>query len=209
MKYKIINTGSNGNATIVENIILIDCGISFKKLKPYINNLKLVLLTHIHTDHFNKSTIKRLAYERPTLRFGCCSWLVQELIRCGVNKRNIDVYEFNTKYTYNSNLVIETIELYHDVPNCGYRVFINDNKVIYMTDTRTLDGISATDYDLYLVEANYENEEELHNRAQNEYYESRVKCTHLSKEYTINWLLENMSDNSKYVFMHGHKERKK
>lgn len=207
MKYKIINTGSNGNATIVENIILIDCGISFKKLKPYINDLKLVLLTHIHTDHFNKSTIKRLAYERPTLRFGCCSWLVQELIGCGVNKRNIDVYEFNTKYTYNSNLVIETIELYHDVPNCGYRVFINNDKVIYMTDTRTLVGISAINYDLYLVEANYENEEELHKRAQNEYYESRVKCTHLSKEYTINWLLNNMGDSSKYVFMHQHKER--
>lgn len=207
MNYKVINTGSDGNATIIEGSILIDCGVSFKKIKPYLNDLKLVLLTHIHADHFKKSTVKKLASERPTLRFGCCEWLVQELIKCGVNKRNIDVYDFNTKYTYNSELAIEAVELYHDVPNCGYRLFINDNKVIYMTDTRTLDEISAIDYDLYLVEANYENEEELHNRAQNEYYESRVKCTHLSKEYTINWLLNNMGDSSKYVFMHQHKER--
>lgn len=207
MNYKVINTGSDGNATIIEGSILIDCGVSFKKIKPHLNDLKLVLLTHIHTDHFKKSTVKKLAHERPTLRFGCCEWLVQELIKCGVNKRNIDVYDFNTKYTYNSKLAIETVELYHDVPNCGYRLFINDNKVIYMTDTRTLDEISAIDYDLYLVEANYENEEELHKRAQNEYYESRVKYTHLSKEYTINWLLNNMGDSSKYVFMHQHKER--
>ena len=66
MNYRIIESGSSGNATIVENIILIDCGVSFKKLKDYYQELKLVLLTHIHSDHFNKTTLKKLAKERPT-----------------------------------------------------------------------------------------------------------------------------------------------
>ena len=39
------------------------------------------------------------------------------------------------------------IKLYHDVPNCGYRIFINDKKIIYMTDTKTLEGITAKNYD--------------------------------------------------------------
>ena len=206
MNYKIINSGSDGNAIIINDVILIDCGVSYKKLKDYINYLKIVLLTHIHHDHFKKSTIRKLVSNRPTLRFGCCEWLVQELIDCGVNKRNIDVYEIGKKYDYLMFSLI-AIKLYHDVPQCGYRLFMNNKKLIYATDTKTLDGITAKDYDVYLIEGNYENEEELHNRSYGYDYESRVKNTHLSREYTSNWLLENMNDNSVYEFMHMHKEK--
>ena len=206
MNYKIINSGSDGNCTIVNDIIAIDMGVSYKKLSPCVAKLKLVLLTHIHNDHFKKTTIKKIAKERPTLRFGCCEWLVQDLIDCGVDKRNIDVYETSIVYDY-SMFSIVPVKLYHDVPNCGYRVFSEGKKLIYMTDTKTLDGISAKGYDVYLVEGNYENEEELHNRAVNLEYELRVKNTHLSKEYTTQWLLDNMNDNSVYEFMHQHKEK--
>ena len=206
MNYKIINTGSDGNATVIEDIILIDCGVSFKKLKEYYKQLKIVLLTHIHQDHFNKKTISKLAIERPTLRFVCCKWLAEELVKCGVNKKNIDIVEIKKKYNYGI-LKIVPVKLYHDVPNCGYRIFINAKKVIYMTDTKTLDGIIAKDYDLYLIEANYESKEELNSRAVNEIYKERVINTHLSKEYTSEWLMKNMGANSKYIFMHEHKER--
>ena len=40
--------------------------------------------------------------------------------------------------------------------NVGYRVLFDNYKVFYATDTRTLDGISARNYDLYLVEGNYD-----------------------------------------------------
>ena len=206
MNYKIINSGSDGNCTIIESKIAIDMGVSFKKLSPYFKDLKLVLLTHIHCDHFNKATIKKLAKERPTLRFGCCEWLVQDLIDCGIDKRNIDVYKIGIKYNY-TQFKIVPLKLYHDVPQCGYRIFIDDYKIIYATDTKTLDGITAPNYDYYFIEANYDNDEELHNRAINNYYESRVKNTHLSKEYASNWILENMGANSVYEFMHQHKER--
>ncbi|MFA5407984.1 MAG: MBL fold metallo-hydrolase, partial [Bacilli bacterium] len=72
MNYNIIATGSRGNAVVIEEDILIDCGVSFRKLKDYYKQFKIVLLTHIHADHFNKTTIKTLAKERPALRFGCC-----------------------------------------------------------------------------------------------------------------------------------------
>lgn len=206
MNYKIINSGSDGNCTIVNEIIAIDMGVSYKKLSPYISKLKIVLLTHIHNDHFKKTTIKKLAKERPTLRFGCCEWLVQDLINCGVSKKNIDVYETSITYDYTIFSIVP-VKLYHDVPNCGYRVFYEGKKLIYMTDTKTLDGITAKDYDVYLVEGNYENVEELHSRAYTYDYELRVRNTHLSKEYTTQWLLENMNDNSVYEFMHQHKEK--
>jgi glyoxylase-like metal-dependent hydrolase (beta-lactamase superfamily II) len=70
MNYNIISTGSQGNAVVVNNHILIDCGVTFKTLKGVYKDLQIVLLTHIHTDHFKPKTLKRLAQERPTLRFG-------------------------------------------------------------------------------------------------------------------------------------------
>ena len=41
MNYKIISSCSTGNATIIRDIILIDCGVTFKKLKKYYNNLSV------------------------------------------------------------------------------------------------------------------------------------------------------------------------
>lgn len=87
MRYNIISTGSQGNAVVLNDCVLIDCGVSFKALKEVYKNLKLVLLTHEHGDHFKPQTIKRLAQERPTLRFGCCEWLVKALLNAGVDKK--------------------------------------------------------------------------------------------------------------------------
>ncbi len=185
MNYKILNSGSDGNCTLINDIVAIDMGVSYKLLNPHVEKLRLVLLTHAHSDHFNKATIRRLAKDRPTLRFGCCEWLVQELINCGVDRRNIDVYEVGLFYDYKL-FKLMPVKLYHDVPNCGYRVFYGDEKLIYATDTYTLDGIKAIEYDYYLIEGNYQDEEELSSRATNNYYESRVKKTHLSKEYATN-----------------------
>lgn len=215
MNYNILASGSNGNAVIVENKILIDCGVSFKALKEYYKNLQLVLLTHIHSDHFNKSTIRRLAYERPTLRFGCCEWLVQELINCGVSKRNIDLFtEFEgMHYKF---FAIESFKLKHDVPNCGWKiVFDGGYSYFYATDTCGLDNVEAKDYDMYFIEGNYEDKEELDQRKQRhiekgEYsYEDRVEETHLSQVKATEWLMENMGENSQYIFMHQHKENRK
>lgn len=55
VKYNIISTGSDGNATILEEFVLIDCGVPYKALEPYVPKLKLVLLTHIHSDHFQSA----------------------------------------------------------------------------------------------------------------------------------------------------------
>lgn len=211
MNYNIISSCSKGNAIILKDIILIDCGVSFKQLEKKYKKLKLVLLTHIHRDHFNKSTIKRLSEERPTLRFACCEWLFDELIKCGVSRNNIDVLEIGKKYDYKV-VKISPIKLYHDVPQCGYRILFNDYKVIYCTDTRTLDGISANNYDLYLIEANYEEKEmqERIKRKKEEYkftYEVRAKNNHLSKEKADEFLLKNMGENSKYIYMHQHVEK--
>lgn len=211
MNYKIISSCSTGNAVILKNIILIDCGVTFKRLEKYYKDLKIVLLTHIHSDHFNKTTIRKLAEERPTLRFACCEWLLKDLIECGLNKKNIDVLQIGTKYDYKAFKIVP-VKLYHDVPQCGYRVLFDNYKVFYATDTKTLDGISAKNYDLYLVEGNYDVDEiqERIKQKQKEckfVYEFRAKDNHLSKQQATDFLLNNMGEKSEYVMMHEHIER--
>lgn len=208
MNYKIIASGSSGNALVI-NDILIDCGVSFTSLNEYYRNLKIVLLTHIHSDHFNKSTIKRLARERPLLRFGCCEWLVKDLINLGVKAKNIDIYKKGKIYAY-KDFQVEVVHLYHNVPQCGYKLKIGNKKIIYATDTFSLSGITAKNYDYYFIEANYL-EEEIDERIKEKElagefaYERDAKYNHLSKEKCDEFLLENMGGNSKYVYMHEHK----
>lgn len=211
MNYNIISTGSKGNAVVVNNHILIDCGVPFKALKDVYKDLQIVLLTHIHTDHFKPKTLKRIAEERPTLRFGCCEWLVGDLVNAGVDKKQIDVYGIGKIYDYKA-FRVSPIKLYHDCENCGYRIFANGEKAIYATDTGHLQGITAKDYDLYMIEANY-TDEDLQERINakleaGEYcYELNVASRHLSHEQASEWLMENMDEKSEYVFLHAHRER--
>lgn len=215
----ILATGSTGNAVQLNKNILLDCGVPFKKLSPIANQIKLVLLTHEHGDHFKRSTIKRLAAEHPLLRFGCCEWLIPLLINCGVSPRQIDRYVPGDEFIYGSHshkkaLVISPVTLFHDVPNCGYKIILpTGEKILYAVDTGNLDGITAPDFDLYLIEANYE-EREIQDRMNqklenNEFsYEARALNTHLSVEQAQQFLSENAGINSKFAFLHQHKEGK-
>jgi len=210
MTYNIISTGSKGNAVIINDEILIDCGVPFKDIKPYIKGLKLVLLTHEHGDHFCPSTIKKLAEKRPTLRFGCGKWLINKLIACGVQKWRIDVYSPNTRNNYIDFVSLVMIPLNHNVQNCGYKIYTEDGeKIIYATDTNDLNGIIAPNFDFYMIEANYEDNEIQQRIAEKvskgEYaYEKDVLKNHLSKAKADDFIIKNAGINSRFIYLHGH-----
>ena len=208
MRYNIISTGSKGNAVVIGDSILIDCGVHFSALKDVYKDIQLVLLTHIHSDHFVPSTIRRLHKMRPTLRFSCCEWLVQPLLGCGVSKYNIDVLSAGTKYDYGV-FKVAPVALYHNVPNAGYRLYFGNEKVFYATDTSTLDGIAAKGYDLYMIEANYEPEKavkSINAKKMSGKYSHELKAmeNHLSKEDCDDFFNRNKGANSKLVYLHQH-----
>lgn len=216
MTFDVIATGSTGNAVVINGSILIDCGVPFKALEPVKKDLKLVLLTHIHGDHFKPRTVRALHKERPTVRWGCCEWMVGPLLKAGVDKRVIDVYDPDLPafLMYGPTFSIRPQRLLHDVPNCGYHMIFTPEhqrreRLFYATDTATLDGVEAFGYDLYLIEANH-TREELEARAQAKLaagefaYEYRAAANHLSQEQALDWLYKNMTSNSQYVFLHQH-----
>jgi hypothetical protein len=79
----------------------------------------------------------------------------------------------------------------------------------YFLASHTLEGIEAKDYDLYLVEANY-SDDEIEERIKDKQekgefiYEYRTKEAHLSQKQTDEFLLKNMGENSSYEYLHEH-----
>ena len=152
-----------------------------------------------------------MALEKPLLRIGCGPFLVSKLLAAGISERQIDPLKPNVLYNYGICNVIP-VELVHDVPNYGYKLHFPKGKAFYATDTGSLSGVVARDYDLYLVEANYK-DEELKARmdaklAAGEFpYEQRAMRYHLSEKKCNDWLYKNMGKNSEYIYLHRHVER--
>lgn len=203
--YKILSSGSEANAVIYHSSIMIDCGIPFSTIKPHVNDLQLVLLTHEHGDHLNISTLKKLAKERPGLRFGCGEFLLPFLE--GI--KNVDVYEAGKIYNYGS-FKISPVKLYHDVPNFGYRIFKGEHRTLHCTDTYTLHGISAKNYDLYMLEANYDSDTIwdiiIEKESRGEFAHQRGSInSHLSRQQAQKFVLDNAGENYEFRMLHQSK----
>lgn len=207
MKYNIIGSSSKGNAIIVEDKILLDCGVSYTKLKPYLKNIKLIFISHVHKDHLLPTTIKHIAYNYPTIKYLTGSEeVVKKLVECGVNKKNIFILK-PSKW-YDLGLVKAKLEpLEHDTPNFGLMFEYGLKKCIYIVDTASVENIKAKKYDLYLIESNYKRDIlEYHKQICDDpdemYYLNRVDKTHLSYEAANTFLIENMGENSVYEYIH-------
>lgn len=200
--YKVIASGSTGNSIIYHNSIVIDCGVPFSLLKPFLKDIQLVLLTHSHNDHINAQTVRKLAKERPTLRFGCGEWMKDYLE--GI--KNVDYYESGQVYNYGS-FSISPVTLYHDVKNFGYRIFKDGTKIIHCTDTAHLQGITAKDYNLYCIESNYNEDtvfqiiEKLESEGKFAHQRGAIN-SHLSEQQCNDFFFKNKGPESILVRLH-------
>ena len=200
---KVISSGSEGNAVIYNNAIMVDCGVSLKALQEVKRSLKIVLLTHKHSDHLKIRTLQRLQAERPTLRVACGDFLLEELPCI----KNIDVLQVGKIYDYGA-FKVSPVKLYHDVPNFGWRIFLpNGQKIFHATDTVHLEGITAKGYDLYAIEHNYCEEyiqqaiEEA--RANGEYTHAYGSIkTHLSIQQAKAFIEANRKESSEVLELH-------
>lgn len=211
MTWNIIKTGSKGNACIIDGTLLLDVGVPIQTVGPYVNALKAVFVSHIHSDHFNRAAVNYIAAMRPSVRFLGGSWMAKPFLDAGVDIKQIDVLEEGYWYDY-KRYSVSPVRLDHDVPNFGLRVRNRrGERLLYAVDTNTLEHVHAKDYDVYLVEANYEDAEICERIRRKEaagefVYEHRVLQTHMEKADTLRWLSDNMGDNSSYVLLHGHVE---
>lgn len=210
---KIIATGSSGNAVLLGDHLLLDCGVPYGKLAQVVEQLRVVALTHIHGDHLLPSTVKHLARIRPGLRWAVPEHLEGPLRALGVPGRCIDVCR--GEWLDYGLLRLRCEPVPHDVPNACWHIEMGSERAIYAVDAGTLDAIKAPGYDLYLVEANHE-EEELAARmaaklAAGEWaYERRAAESHLSREQADAWLAREADPaRSRVIYLHMHVDNDK
>lgn len=208
MNYNIIESGSKGNCIIVEDLLMLDCGCSYTKIKKYLKDVKLIFISHVHKDHLLPATIKMVAYNFPNIKFVCGSeYVVTRLVLdCNVSEKNIYVLKKDTWFDLGL-LKVKMQELAHDTPNYLLKFEIKAKKGIYIVDTENVKEIKAKDYDLFLIESNYK-EEILQNHIMNcenddeLFYLKRVPNTHLSFEQANGFLIENMKQESQFEYIH-------
>lgn len=165
-KVEILGTGSTGNAVLIDDTIMIDCGLGVNKLLPYLQNVRHLFITHRHSDHLNISVLKNIAKKvsDSIIRFGlhvnsdCYDMIerkapeIAEMIETerltshSVLELKIDGVEYK----------IETYPLYHDVENQGFVITKNGKTLIHATDTSTMKDAPNRQFDVILVEGNYD-----------------------------------------------------
>ena len=210
MNYNIIGSSSKGNCIIVEDLLMLDVGVSYSKIKKYLNKVKLIFISHCHKDHLLPSTIKHISFNFPNIKYVCGSEeVVKKLVESNVNKKNIYILKNGIKYDLGL-IKVRLIDLYHDVENYGLKWELNGKKGIYIVDTERIDHVVAQDYDLYLIENNYQEkllqehiDKAIEENDENKlFYLQRVPHTHLSNEQANSFLIENMGSNSTYEYIH-------
>ena len=147
MNYKIISTGSKGNCVII-NDVMVDCGVPFSKIKSELYTIKYLLFTHVHTDHMKIQTIQQVAENFPRITM-IGNYETHDVFNCNIiANAGFDVVTDDYTFT--------PFECVHDVVCYGYTWDFEGNKIIYATDTSTLENAPAGKYDFLFLESNHD-----------------------------------------------------
>jgi phosphoribosyl 1,2-cyclic phosphodiesterase len=145
MKFEVVQSSSKGNLFIINNDLAIDIGCQIPK---QYEDIRCILLTHSHNDHLNFTALRKafVAFEPMII---CGEWLADE-----VKLYDPTIVEVGKVYHF-GDYVISPVKAYHDIENCGYRIMYGNHKHIHITDTSTLEGITAKNYDSASIECNH------------------------------------------------------
>ena len=136
LNYTIINSGSDGNSVLIENT-MIDIGLPYKKLKPYLYNVTNIFITHKHSDHLNKSTARKIGEMFPSIKFYANKEVCLEL-----RKLNIEPIEVELDVIYENMLGFDECRFFlapHNVLCFGVIAKVKGKNIIYVTDSAGTD----------------------------------------------------------------------
>lgn len=165
-KVEILGTGSTGNAVLIDDKIMIDCGLGVNKLLPYLQDVRHLFITHRHSDHLNISVLKNIAKKvsESIIRFGlhvnsdCYNMIERKAPEIAemIESERLTSHSLLDLKIDGVEYKIETYPLYHDVENQGFVITKNGKTLIHATDTSTMKDAPNWQFDVILVEGNYD-----------------------------------------------------
>jgi phosphoribosyl 1,2-cyclic phosphodiesterase len=218
VKINVLSSGSSGNAVVIEtakNSILIDDGVSFKKLKCLFEKEKLsidkidaLIVSHEHSDHI--SGIRVLLKKKPIPVF--VSDLVAQYIEFPDDFENmVNIVEAEKDFEI-GDFTIKPFLVPHDAEQTfGFVVFCNGIKIGYASDLGTYNEHIVKrlqNSNCLMVEFNHDLDL-LHNSSYPEHLKLRIasRIGHLSNDQGAKLLSKTISDETKAVYlMHLSKE---
>ena len=206
LEFCSLYSGSSGNSLLVktENTnILIDAGVSSKKIETAINSIDIdpnsldgILITHEHSDHVQGLGTFAKKYDLPV-------FVNQKTLDAmpkqkeKISEKNINLIKIEEKFEI-KDLKIKPFAIPHDAVNpCGFNIFKDNRKISIATDIGHMsNGIikNLEDSLFILLEANYDPEVLMYSKYP---YQLKTRIAgptgHLSNEMagkTISYLLK-------------------
>ncbi|NMB99418.1 MAG: MBL fold metallo-hydrolase [Thermoanaerobaculaceae bacterium] len=221
VKINVLSSGSSGNAVVIQSSkssILIDDGVSFKKLKCLFEKEKLsidkidaLVVSHEHSDHI--SGIRILLKKKPIPVF--VSDLVAQDIEFPDDFDNmVNIVEAEEDFEI-EDFIIKPFLVPHDAKQTfGFVIFCDGIKIGYAADLGTYNEHIVKrikDSNCLMVEFNHDLDL-LHNSPYPEHLKLRIasRIGHLSNDQGAKLLSKTISEETKAVYlMHLSKETNK
>ena len=221
LNYHIISSDSQGGNSVKIGDIIVDAGISYKELEPWLYGVKYILITHQHCDHYKIGTLHRIKQEHPEiLLIGNYEVATHErdlsLFGTPNQKRSHhEEYLFDriTRSGYPVDMIDQIIIPYdvpHNVKVNAYDWYDkNGNHIFYMTDcldSSVLDEYipARNRYDYMFLEANHDADKLEQVRNQHTSYDVfGGGMRHLSKQHAKEFYYEHrVNVDSPWIRLH-------
>lgn len=200
---------------------MVDIGVKLKDREliiPFLDDIKVIIITHRHFDHIQLPLMKWLIKEFPNITYmylqDVKDMLNERLIRrLNGETINIEVPKeiiIEPKKVYNLGFVkFQPISIYHDVPNIAlYFKFEDGKSIFHATDTFNLDGIRIpSDTNLVAIEHHHitkHYQKVIAEKQENEEYSHEIGAinSHMSFEDAEEFLVRNNVEGAKVLRLH-------
>lgn len=176
MKVKVLGSGSSGNSYLLEdkdgNQLLLECGLKYEQIAPYLNFEKLWLVLCSHSKHSDHSKcLDKFKEELPYNTYSSDNLVDNDLIGAG-------------------GWLVKAFKVWHNVDCFGFLIFNTKEKktIVFATDTTALPNqLSDKPYDLMMLECNYNFDKVIENAREGKLVNDGYK-NHMALENLTQWL---------------------
>lgn len=169
MDVQILATGSGGNAVVIDDMFLIDAGITIKTYKSHeLEGIEAFAITHAHGDHMQKPLVRYL------LRQGLHAHLPADVIAALIEEDMVDITPLinsgqiipmapEKEFEIGGITITPKAQKHHDVTNHALVLENGKHRLLYATDLDTVEptdiGVGLLDlgmFDTIMLEGNYD-----------------------------------------------------